>query len=87
MLTTRMSEIETARRHRLPGAQAPLHAKEGRLCCNSRRCTNLLDYISVMPTIALLFSLFWLIFAPVFYFRVFLPCWDCYDFEATVAHE
>ena len=36
-----------------------------------------------MPSSLLLLALFWLIFAPVFYFRVFQPCWDCYDFEAT----
>ena len=23
----------------------------------------------------------------MFYFRIFVPCWDCYDFEATIAHE
>ena len=31
--------------------------------------------------------MFWLFFAPTFYDRVFLPCWNCYDFEATIAHE
>ena len=58
-----------------------------RLTCGSRRCTNLIEYISVMPTFTLLASLFWLLFAPVFYYRIFMPCWDCYDFEATIAHE
>jgi len=24
---------------------------------------------------------------PIFYYRIFLPCYDCYDFEATIAHE
>ena len=24
---------------------------------------------------------------PLFYFRVFVPCIACYDFEAAVAHE
>ena len=55
--------------------------------CGSPRCTHLLDYLAVMPTGLLTFSIFWLIFCPAFYFRVFLPCWDCYDFEATIAHE
>ena len=62
-------------------------SKEADISCGSRRCTNLLDYLAVMPTGMLLLSLFWLIFCPAFYFRVFLPCWDCYDFESTVAHE
>eukprot|EP00966_Prymnesium_polylepis_P074367 1725910-Prymnesium_polylepis.1 len=44
-------------------------------------------YIAVMPSGTLLLALFWLIFLPIFYYRVFLPCWDCYDFEATMAHE
>ena len=55
--------------------------------CGSKRCTNLIDYLSVMPTITLILTIFWLIFAPLFYFRFFRPCWDCYDFEATIAHE
>jgi len=40
-----------------------------------------------VPTITLLLAVFLVIFCPVFYYRIFLPCWDCYDFEATVAHE
>jgi len=56
-------------------------------CCGGRRFALFMDYLSVMPSSLLLLALFWLIFAPVFYFRVFQPCWDCYDFEATVAHE
>jgi hypothetical protein len=60
---------------------------EGQLTCNSRRCTSLIDYVSVMPTIVLLGALFWMIFAPIFYWDVFQPCWECYDFEATIAHE
>ena len=31
--------------------------------------------------------LFLLIFPPIFYTQIFLPCWDCFDFEATMAHE
>ena len=55
--------------------------------CGSRRCTNLIDFISVMPTFTIIFSLFFLIFIPSFYYRIFIPCYDCYDFEATIAHE
>jgi hypothetical protein len=57
------------------------------LCCGSARANRLLDYWSVMPTGLLLLALFWIIFAPTFYWRIFLPCWDCYDFEGTLAHE
>ena len=64
-----------------------VHSQNADLACGSRRCTNLLDYLAVMPTGMLMLSLFWLIFCPAFYFRVFLPCWDCFDFESTVAHE
>ena len=59
---------------------------ETQLACGSRRCTNLMDYISVMPTIVLLLSIFWIIFAPIFYFFVFEPCYQCYDFEARPPH-
>ena len=31
--------------------------------------------------------LFLLIFPPIFYTQIFLPCWDCFDFEAAIAHE
>ena len=31
--------------------------------------------------------LFLLVFPPIFYDQIFLPCWDCYDFEAAIAHE
>ena len=55
--------------------------------CGSRHCTNLVDFLSVMPTCTVILSLFFMIFIPAFYFRIFLPCWDCYDFEATIAHE
>ena len=32
-------------------------------------------------------ALFLLVFPPIFYDQIFLPCWDCYDFEAAIAHE
>jgi hypothetical protein len=28
-----------------------------------------------------------LVACPIFYERIFLPCWNCFDFEATMAHE
>ena len=45
----------------------------GDVGAGSRRCTNLVDYISVMPTLALLLALFFAFAAPIFYWRVFLP--------------
>ena len=51
------------------------------------RCTELLDYLAKLNICSMMLPLFWLIFTPIFYFRVFLPCWDCFDFEATMAHE
>jgi len=55
--------------------------------CGSKKCTNLIDFLSVMPMFTLLGCIFFLIFTPIFYWRIFLPCVDCYDFEATIAHE
>jgi hypothetical protein len=52
-----------------------------------RRCDAVLVSLARMPLFCLLFSLFWIIAAPTFYFMIFIPCWDCYDFKATVAHE
>ena len=34
---------------------------------------------------ALRLTLLWA--PPLFYVKIFLPCWDCYDFEAAAAHE
>jgi len=63
------------------------HGDEEHLTCGSQRCTNMMEYISVMPTIPLLASIFWMCFAPVFYYRVFQPCWECHGFEASLTHE
>ena len=51
------------------------------------RCGPLLDYLAQMSVGWVMLALFWLCFCPIFYFRVFLPCWDCFDFESTMAHE
>jgi len=42
--------------------------------CGSRKCTNLIDYLSVMPTVSLCVACFLLIFCPIFYFRIFVRC-------------
>jgi len=51
------------------------------------QCEALVEYLASMPAGPFLMSSFWLIFLPTFYFRIFLPCWDCHDYEATMAHE
>lgn len=38
-------------------------------------------------TVPILLTMIGLVLGPVFYLQFFLPCWDCYDFEATIAHE
>ena len=55
--------------------------------CGSVMAARALDYISSLPFGLILVSIFALFFAPTFYWRVFLPCWECYDFSGTVAHE
>ena len=63
------------------------HGSEENLTCGSRRCTAVMEYVSVMPTIPLLLAIFFIIFAPMFYYRIFTPCWECHGFEAAIAHE
>lgn len=48
---------------------------------------SLLEYLTKMPVLGLLFSLFWTIFTPVFYITVFMPCVECYGFSGALAHE
>lgn len=36
---------------------------------------------------AILMTMVGITFGPVFYIQFFIPCWNCYDFEATIAHE
>jgi hypothetical protein len=40
--------------------------------------------ISVLATTARLLML-WA--PPILYIFIFLPCWECFDFEAAIAHE
>ena len=57
-----------------------------RRCC-STSCSVVLDYLSSLSPCANVLVLFCLTFPPVFYDRIFLPCAECYDFEAAIAHE
>lgn len=66
------------------GHKAAFVRRRGR--CGSA-CSALLDYLSTLSPIGNVLVLFFLTFPPVFYERVFLPCWECFDFEAAVAHE
>ena len=53
----------------------------------STSCSACLDYLSSLSPFCNVFVLFLVIFPPVFYERIFMPCWECYDFEAAMAHE
>ena len=55
--------------------------------CGSARLANIIDLLASLPLGMLLVSIFFLVFSPTVYLRVFLPCWDCFDFGATIAHE
>jgi len=46
-----------------------------------------LDYLSSLPPLSTILIIFFCVSPPVFYERIFLPCWECFDFEAAVAHE
>ncbi len=71
----------------LQRGESDLESENKKFLCGGPRCDSILRYAAEMSVGGLLFSLFWLIFMPIFYWRVFLPCWDCYDFQATIAHE
>jgi len=55
-------------------------------CC-SAACSVCLDYLSSLSPCGNVLVIFFVIFPPIFYDRVFMPCFECYDFEAAVAHE
>jgi len=67
-----------------PSRVAPETAQRRRWRLN---CRGTLDYLSTVSPGTTIVALFFVIFPPVFYDRIFLPCWQCYDFEAAVAHE
>ena len=71
---------------RTPATRTPC-AHHTHTPCTCHRCGPLLDYLAQMSVGWVMLALFWLCFCPIFYFRVFLPCWDCFDFESTMAHE
>ena len=52
-----------------------------------RRRRALLDYLAAISPLAMIGLLFFLVFPPIFYDQIFLPCWECFDFEAAIAHE
>ena len=55
--------------------------------CGGPRLARLLDYLATISPLSTIVVIFFCVFPPVFYDRIFLPCWECYDFEAAVAHE
>eukprot|EP00900_Chrysochromulina_parva_P007250 jgi/Chrpa1/16526/Chrysochromulina_OHIO_Genome00007661-RA len=65
-------------------ATAAAYRRHGRC---SGRCSMMLDYLSSLSPGGNVLVLFFLIFPPIFYQRIYLPCIECYDFEAAMAHE
>eukprot|EP00962_Isochrysis_galbana_P059574 scaffold33231_cov107-Isochrysis_galbana.AAC.1 len=45
------------------------------------RSQRMLDYLGTVSPLSTLVVLFLLVFPPVFYFQIFVPCWECFDFE------
>ena len=54
---------------------------------DGRRGRALLDYLVAISPLAMIGLLFFLVFPPIFYDQIFLPCYECFDFEAVIAHE
>lgn len=54
----------------------------GRL--NTRRT---LDYLATVSPMGNVLTLFFLVFPPTFFWHIYQPCHECYDFEAAMAHE
>lgn len=67
-----------------PGSM-PLPRKGGRR--GGRRGRAMLDYLASISPLAMIGVLFFLCFPPIFYDQIFMPCWECFDFEAAIAHE
>lgn len=68
------------------GMEAEGNAASHQLSYNRRR-RALLDYLAAISPLAMICLLFFLVFPPIFYDQIFLPCWECFDFEAAIAHE
>ena len=54
---------------------------------SDRRRRALLDYLAAISPLAMIGLLFFLVFPPIFYDQIFLPCSECFDYEAAIAHE
>jgi len=51
------------------------------------RCKNALQEISKWSSCLTAIKLVLFVTPLLFYFFIFLPCWDCFDFEAAAVHE
>ena len=51
----------------------------------SSQCHAWIDSLHRRSMIGVAIRLVLLILPPAFYIQIFLPCWDCYDFEAAVS--
>ena len=52
-----------------------------------RRIVRMVSTYRHFSTCKIMLSLLSMTSSPIFYYNIFLPCWECYDFEATMAHE
>ena len=53
---------------------------------SASRCADTIGDLSISPISAAI-AVFFTVFCPLFYFQIFMPCYECYDFEAAAAHE
>lgn len=81
LISGRPTHAKIALDRRSTEVQMPTHY------CGGTRSDSLLEYLAVMPVGLVLFAAFWMIFLPIFYLEVFMPCYECFDFQATIAHE
>jgi hypothetical protein len=65
--------------------ESDIESDNKKATCGGPRCDALLRFLADMPLAALLFAMFWIIFMPIFYWRVFLPCCAPARFELATS--
>ena len=69
---------------------AELVDEEGRAELREELSQDAMELLDNVSKISILWTTLRLLFVwapPVLYLYIFLPCWECYDFEAAAAHE
>ena len=69
---------------------AELVDEEGRAEMREELAQDAMELLDNVSKISILWTTLRLLFVwapPVFYLYIFLPCWECFDFEAAAAHE